>query len=189
MSQNRSELDLLQEWYAYNSFVRKKYYRTLLKLPKSIIMRKMEASFPSILQIYVHVLDAYRWWFFYIYADKLHEYKRLRDAGLTLNQIREEELRIDSHVKEFLRGLSLADLERSVTWHYPTRTRKRGRKVLKCALRDMLWHMVEEELQHRGELNALLWQTNVEPPITGWNSWEEDVRANVFWKRWRDLKQ
>jgi uncharacterized damage-inducible protein DinB len=32
-------------------------------------------------------------------------------------------------------------------------------------LRQMLLHMVEEEPQHRGELNALLWQMNVEPPI------------------------
>lgn len=27
------------------------------------------------------------------------------------------------------------------------------------------WPLVEEELQHRGELNALLWQINLDPPI------------------------
>jgi len=27
---------------------------------------------------------------------------------------------------------------------------------------------VGEELQHRGELNALLWQINIGPPITEW---------------------
>jgi uncharacterized damage-inducible protein DinB len=33
-------------------------------------------------------------------------------------------------------------------------------------LRDLLRHMVEEELQHRGELNALFWQMDVRPPLS-----------------------
>ena len=35
----------------------------------------------------------------------------------------------------------------------------------------MLWHLVEEELQHRGELNALLWQIDVEAPVSRWIDW------------------
>jgi len=34
-----------------------------------------------------------------------------------------------------------------------------------------LWHLVEEELQHRGELNALLWQIDVEAPVSSWIDW------------------
>jgi len=187
-SNMRSELDLLQEWYAYNSFVRKKYYHILNKLPKKVLTRETGASFPSLLDIFTHVLDAYRWWFLYVYSDRLHEYKRLREAGLSLEQIRDEERKIDSHVRKFLYRLSLADLENSITWHHLTRTGKRGKRVHKCTLRDMLWHMIEEELQHRGELNALLWQINVNPPVTGWNPWEEDSTAKAFWERWREPK-
>ena len=39
----------------------------------------------------------------------------------------------------------------------------------------MLWHLVEEELQHRGEVNALLWQINVDPPVTNWFDWKIDL--------------
>jgi uncharacterized damage-inducible protein DinB len=35
-------------------------------------------------------------------------------------------------------------------------------------VRETLYHLVEYELQHRGELNALLWQIDVEPPILDW---------------------
>lgn len=35
-------------------------------------------------------------------------------------------------------------------------------------VRETLYHLVEHELQHRGELNALLWQIDVEPPIQDW---------------------
>jgi uncharacterized damage-inducible protein DinB len=33
---------------------------------------------------------------------------------------------------------------------------------------DVLIHVFEEEVHHRGELIALLWQMNVEPPSMGW---------------------
>jgi uncharacterized damage-inducible protein DinB len=184
----RSELDLLREWYAYNSFVRKKYHHILCKLPKRVLTRERGASFPSLLDIFTHVLDAYRWWFLYVYSDKLHEYRRLREAKLSLEEIRDEERKIDLYVRKFLSRLSLTDLERSILWHDITRTGKRSKKVRKCMLRDMLWHLIEEELQHRGELNALLWQINVNPPVTGWSPWEEDSEANAFWAKWRDVK-
>jgi len=33
---------------------------------------------------------------------------------------------------------------------------------------DILIHVFEEEVHHRGELIALLWQINIEPPLMGW---------------------
>jgi len=150
--------------------------------------RERGASFPSFLDIFVHVLDAYRWWLVYVCSDKLHQYWRLREAKLSLAEIRDEKQKVEQHVTKFLSGLSLTDLERCIAWHDITRTGKRSKKVCKCTLRDMLWHLVEEELQHRGELNALLWQTNVNLPVTGWNPWEEDSAASAFWKKWRNLK-
>jgi len=43
--------------------------------------------------------------------------------------------------------------------------------VMKLDLRQMLVHMIEEELQHIGEMNALFWQMNIEPPITEYMDW------------------
>ncbi len=43
-------------------------------------------------------------------------------------------------------------------------------------LGDICRHMVEEELQHRGEMNALLWQMNVDPPVSKYEDW---VRAKT----------
>ena len=33
---------------------------------------------------------------------------------------------------------------------------------------DVLLHLFEEEVHHRGELIALLWQMGIEPPPMGW---------------------
>ena len=36
--------------------------------------------------------------------------------------------------------------------------------------KDVLIHVVTEELHHRGEIIAILWQMNIEPPDMGWLS-------------------
>lgn len=41
---------------------------------------------------------------------------------------------------------------------------------MRMNLRTIVWHMVEEELQHRGELNALFWQQDVDAPTRAWFS-------------------
>jgi hypothetical protein len=42
-------------------------------------------------------------------------------------------------------------------------------------VREALWHLVEEELQRRGEINALHWQLDVTPPIVSWVKWAHTV--------------
>ncbi len=187
-AKRRSELELLDEWYTYNSYVRKRYLRVLAKLPEAELSRDRGASFPSLLDIATHILDAYRWWFLYVYHDRVHQRKRLRGSGLDLRGVRREERKIDSYVRKFLQRLSPSDLEKVVVWHDATRTGKRSKKTNRVSVGVMLWHMVEEELQHRGELNALLWQIDRDPPITGWDPWdpgEKNPSAQAFWEKWR----
>jgi len=37
-------------------------------------------------------------------------------------------------------------------------------------VRDVLIHVMTEELHHRGEIIAILWQMNFQPPDMGWLS-------------------
>jgi hypothetical protein len=41
---------------------------------------------------------------------------------------------------------------------------------MKVHLRTIIWHLVEEELQHRGEMNALFCQMDVQAPTRAWAS-------------------
>lgn len=155
-----SELQSIQKWYRYNSFARKKYLRLIFskKISEKERYKSRGASFPSLVDIFVHVLDAYRWWFLYVYIDRMSEWKRLREAKrCSKKEVTEEEQKIDSYVMNFVNSLRPKDL-------YSPMRNQTGKGTIE--LRKMLLHMVEEELQHRGELNALLWQMNVEPPIT-----------------------
>ncbi len=177
----KTELDLLREWYEYNSEVRKKYFQAISQLPEEEQTKDRGASFPSIVDIFTHVLDAYRWWFLYVYRDKAHERVRLRGTGLSLKEVKKEEHKIDSFVKNFLQKLSRKDLAKTIVWHEEFKDKKGTKKYeLTVTMRDMLWQLVAEELQHRGELNALLWQINIDPPITEWVDSKQRVQAKIL---------
>jgi uncharacterized damage-inducible protein DinB len=166
-----SELNLIRELYRFNSEVRKKYLRAIFrKLPRSERYRDRGASFPSVVDVFVHVLDAYRWWFIFVYEDRLREYKRLREAKkYTLREVAEEERKVDERVMTFIGGLKPRDLDRTIHFHD-------GKTRRSIKLRAMLLQLIGEELQHRGELNALFWQLDVDPPVTNYFQWARAIK-------------
>jgi len=159
----KTELDLIKEFYRYNSYVRKKYLKALEKLPREELVRDRGASDPSMLDIFVHVLGAYEYWL-------MNRYPALPKEGFenevnTLEGAIEEERKLDSLILNFVEGLDDQKIETSFETSDST---DRWRFTVK----QMLWHLVEEELQHRGELNALFWQMNIDPPVTDWLDWK-----------------
>ena len=165
-SRQEVELESIREWYRYNSYVRKKYLKAIFeKVPKAQLYKDRGASFPSIVDIFAHTLDAYRYWFVHVYNDNLGKHHpSWRKRKYTLRKLREYESKVDGLVLDIVEELKPECLDR--------RLRSRDRTE---TLREMLLHMVEEELQHRGELNALLWQMDIEPPITDWIDWKHEI--------------
>jgi uncharacterized damage-inducible protein DinB len=165
-SRQEVELESIREWYRYNSYVRKKYLKVIFeKVPKGQLYKDRGASFPSIVDIFSHTLDAYRYWFVYVYNGNLgRHHPGWQGRKYTQQTLREYESKVDKLVLGIVEKLRPGCLER--------RLRSRDRTE---TMRDMLLHMVEEELQHRGELNALLWQMDIEPPITDWIDWKREI--------------
>ncbi len=178
---HKTELDSLKECYRYNSFVRKKYLQAIEKLSKEEMVRDRGASFPSILEIFIHVLGAYRYWLLIQYphlskeeierlgAESDSKYPLLfREEGRlkdSLGEAKALEAEVDSIVMNFVEGLDDEKLESSFE------TTMSGKRE-KFTVSQMLWHLIEEELQHRGELNALFWQIDIDPPVTDWLDWK-----------------
>ena len=161
-----SELDLIRSIYAYNSRTRAKYLTAIWKLSPRARYRDRGASFPSLVDIFLHVLDAYRLWFDEVYAGGPTPEWYPLGQRFTLAEARREMRAIDRRVLGVLASLRPGDLDRR--YALPKRWRVRERIVL----RELLVHMIEEELQHRGEMNALLWQMNIDPPIGSYKDWE-----------------
>jgi uncharacterized damage-inducible protein DinB len=155
----KNEFETIRDLYRYNSLVRKKYLRAIWKLSPRQRYKDRGGSFPSLVDIYMHVLDAYRWWFISVYGKgkTFEEYPLGR--RYTKSEAEKETASVDRLIQRTLRGAGPPGLSRTVSW--------RGRRPFRISVRTMLLHMVEEELQHRGEMNALLWQMDVDPPVTG----------------------
>ncbi|MCD6038206.1 MAG: hypothetical protein K0S67_2095, partial [Nitrososphaeraceae archaeon] len=82
----------------------------------------------------------------------------------TWNSIIEYNSRTVSKVDEYLSNIKLEDLDRKV-WRINIDGIKRTSRI-----KDVLIHVVIEEIHHRGEIIAMLWQMNIEPPDMGWLS-------------------
>ncbi len=159
-----SELTILKQFYRLNRRMRIKYLDALSSLPEKELLRNRGASYPTMLDIFVHVLDAYDFWFQKVLAG---EAAVMTDEGKNIRGIEEARriaMAVSGKVDKYIDRLEDRDLDREVVLP--------GGGIA-SRLGDICWHMVEEELQHRGELNALLWQIDVEPPIGQYSDWAE----------------
>jgi uncharacterized damage-inducible protein DinB len=72
--------------------------------------------------------------------------------------------KVVSKVNRYLKKIDDKDLEKTV---YRINSDGIGRKSI---VRDVLLHVMTEELHHRGEIIAILWQKDIQPPDMGWLS-------------------
>ncbi len=135
-------LDLLE----YSQFLRHKYLETLSKLPWPEVVKDRGASFPSLRDIYLHmifVVDAYINYGLQGNRDypnvNFIEYDSIEKIAEYLKDV---ELRADSNLSK----MTPEDLSRNEI---------------------VLLDFFQEETHHRGELIALLWQMDIEPPHMG----------------------
>ena len=149
-----TELELIRRLYKYHFRKLLSYCRTIWSLPIEDRYRNRNSTYPSLTDIYLHILDDYRFWFIKAYSGR-----PFQDFSLGVRLSRSEAERatrdVNRLVNRFLKSLKPKDLDRKFYI-------KGDRRWI--TIRAMLLQMVEGDLQHKGELNALLWQMDVEPP-------------------------
>ena len=163
-----TELDAVKEAYRYNSYVQKKYIDALEKLPPEELLKDRGASHPSMFDIFVHTIGAYVYWFLVQYPGIPKEKLDAMKDPTTLGEARVMVTEVNAFVMNFVEGLDEEGFEKSFEG-------KMSGERWSIPVKYMLWHLVEEELQHRGELNALFWQMNIDPPITDWIDWKMET--------------
>jgi uncharacterized damage-inducible protein DinB len=165
-----TELETVQAFYRLNSTVRQHYLEAILALPAAERLKDRGASYPSLQGIYVHVLDGLRYWLELVPQDRVAEASAIEYPAqkMTPEALRAASEETDRIVLAYVLALREGALELEIVAHFPGDT---GPVAQRFPTGDVLWHMVEEEFQHRGELNALLWQIDVEPPIGTYAEW------------------
>jgi uncharacterized damage-inducible protein DinB len=149
-----TELDVIRTLYRYHFKKLRSYLRKIWSLPVPERYRDRGATYPSLVDIYLHILDDYRFWFIQAYTGK-----SFQDFPLGIRLSRAEAERatrdVERLVSTFLKKLAPKDLDRKFFIRVDRRS---------ITIRAMLLQMIEGDLQHKGELNALLWQMDIPPP-------------------------
>jgi uncharacterized damage-inducible protein DinB len=156
-----TELETIRDLYRHKAEARRLYLRRIWGLPVKERYKDRGATFPTLVDIYLHILDDHRFWFIQGYRQQ-----RFQDYPLGIRMSRSEAERatrdVERLTEEVLEELRPQDLSRKIVPlgdQHP------------ITIRGMLLQLNMGELQHQGELNALFWQMDKAPPFLGYQHW------------------
>jgi uncharacterized damage-inducible protein DinB len=145
----------------YNEEVRHRYFDALAKLPWDELIKNREASFHSIRNIFIHILDATEYWLDFLLNEQLRTEREFDDYN-TKEDVQKYMERVEARMRTYTASLTSKGLLREYT------VKNDSGEIAQVTTEDVLIHVFEEEVHHRGELIALLWQMGIEPPLMGW---------------------
>jgi uncharacterized damage-inducible protein DinB len=147
----------------YSQSLRNRYLDRLADLSWEEVVRSRGASFDSVRNIFLHTLDAEDRLINYAIPGKTKDWvSRSPDEFQDLDSVRKRVKEVESKTKAYLARISPAELERKVEFSRP------GTPSMTVRVDDVLIHLALENVHHFGELIALMWQIDIEPPHMGW---------------------
>ena len=147
----------------YSQSVRSRYIEQMVTLPWEEITKDRGASFDSLRNVLLHTIDAEDRLVNYVITGRTKNWvSRNPEEFHDMNSIKKRAQETESKTKTYLAKLTPKELERKVEF---SRT---GMPPTLVRVEDILIHAALENIHHFGELIALLWQIDVEPPHMGW---------------------
>jgi len=167
----------ITELYEYSSGVRRSFAEKLAHVPLEMVVKNREASFYSMKNILLHIIDNEDWIVNWVIPGRSQAYVRRKwetytDMAAVLDHLNE----IEQKTRTYLKGLSEGDFGKRVTFVLASG------QTFDLSVEECLFQSFTEQLYHLGELIALLWQENVEPPRMQWfwnNPRQRDVGSTV----------
>jgi len=147
----------------YNENLGHKYFETFTKLSWTEFTKNREASFHSMKNILVHTLGAIDYWLD-ILQEQNQQSRKDYDEYTSLQQVKAYMEHVEKRMHTYLKSLPTEKLQKTYV------LKDDSGKTRRVTAEDILIHVFEEEIHHRGELNALLWQMGIDPPPMGWKN-------------------
>lgn len=125
-----------------------------------------ESSHQSVANVTMHAVNMEDWWLHYVVPGKKWDGPRwdsFQDAASMRRRVDDVAARTES----LLRGVTSEELRRPITVDA-------GGGAFRTTLEDVLAEVVNEETHHRGEVLAMLWRMDVEPPYVGFLDWARE---------------
>jgi uncharacterized damage-inducible protein DinB len=160
--------------YEYSSRVRRQFLEKLATLPWEEVSKNREASHYSMAGIMLHMINNEDW----IVNRVIHE-KDGRDAAerppedyTSVRMIVDHLDDVEARTRAYLLGVDAKELDRGVRF-----TLSSG-ATFDMTVEESLFQSFTEQLYHIGELIALLWEDDLEPPRMQWFHNRESLRLS-----------
>jgi len=160
----------IRDLFRYNWHCRRKFLKSMAEIPWETVTESCGASFDSIRDIFVHSLQAEHSWIRRlagkstdgIYETAFSKFASVKDMHDYANLV-------ESETNDYLNTLTNEKLESIFEY------RGRDGKTHRYKVEDVLMHLVEEEIHHRGELLCIFWQHDIQPPYTSYTAYKEEA--------------
>jgi uncharacterized damage-inducible protein DinB len=153
----------VEEIYEYSTRVRRKFLESLGALPWEEATKDREASFHSMKNIFIHMIEVEDWMVSWVIPGRADPYKWDKfDEYTTPEEITAFLDRVESNTRQYLEVSDEKELSRRVTLTL------RSGDAFQLSPEECIFQAVTEQLYHVGELIALLWQQEVRPPRMQW---------------------
>jgi len=153
----------IQELHSYSSRVRRRFVDKLAELPWEEVEKDRKGSFHSMKNILLHIIDNEDWIVNWVIPGKAADYRRRESAEYTdMRMVIDHLDEVEKRTRSFLKSIEEDELKRRVKF-----TISSG-ETFDLSVEESLFQSFTEQLYHIGELIALLWQIDVEPPRMQW---------------------
>ncbi len=147
----------------YVTFLKHRYFDVLSKLSWKELTQNRGASFNSIRDVFLHIVNVEDSYINYILAKKGGKYTPYDFSKFNnIEAIKKQMDEVEAKTKRCLSSITEKELTAEYEWTRFDGTTMRGKGE------DIIIHLALEQTHHLGEMICLLWQIDVEPPHIGW---------------------
>jgi uncharacterized damage-inducible protein DinB len=139
-------------------------------LPWKKLTESCGASFDCIRNIFVHSLQSEQFWIRRLSGKSTEGiYSTPFSKFANLKMVQEYANKVEEEIKKFLETLTKEKLNDKFEY------KGRDGKLRYYRIEDVLLHVIEEEIHHRGELLCIYWQNNIRPPYTSYMTFKNQA--------------
>ena len=160
--------------FGYVTTLKHRYFETLAKLSWEELNLDREASFHSIRNVFLHIVNVEDSYINYILAKQggmyvSYDFSKFNDMAA----IRKQMYQVEAKTIRCLSNISAKELEGQIEWTKSDGTTVRG------SCEDVIAHLSLEQIHHFGELICLLWHIDAEPPHLSFLQYLEETQEDV----------
>jgi uncharacterized damage-inducible protein DinB len=160
----------IKNLFGYNWYCRRKILKSMAEIPWKTVVESCGASFDSIRDIYIHSLQSEHFWIRRLSGKNTEEiFKTPFSKFADIKTIKEYADEVEAETNAYLK--TLTDEKLQSIFEYKGWDGKTNRNKIE----DILMHVVEEEIHHRGELLCIYWQNDITPPYTGYTGYVASI--------------